>query len=312
MPRVLAAAAALVLSSLLTAGCGTDSGSGAAVSASAPLPDRELRTELSQQESDLLYLAEQQLINSCMRKQGFAYQVTAPYQLPSSAAARPFGNDDVALAKAHGYGIANGEQERQDRQLRNLGPNGRYVASLSPQRRQAFQRALDGTNPAAITVQIGDRGSVFTSADGCQADARTQLYGGLRRWTAAKATVINLRALTQPELAEDTRYTTALRSWRSCMTRRGYSYQNPAEAVAAAARKSRPGGGNAALRRQEQHVAVADAQCNRQSALAATGARVQREHVQAAARGHFRQAVSDYTLAVTRALPIARRITKTQ
>ncbi|MFJ8630778.1 hypothetical protein [Streptomyces sp. NPDC093568] len=301
--RIVHAGAVVAMCSLLATGCGDDG-----PAATPRLADSELRTQLSQPEKDLLYLAEQELISSCMRERGFRYTVVPPRKSADTAPEpRPFGNDDVAWARSHGYGLseaatagadgANGDGKGAE--ARPQGPNGRYLASLGPAQKAAFQRALDGTNPAAITVRIGDRGSVFTSADGCQAEAREHLYGDLRTWTRAKATVVNLAALTRSQLDSDSRWTAAQRDWRACMAKRGLPYRSPQDAMDAAAADGR----------REREIAVADARCNRDSALATTGADTERRIIRAAARGPHRDAVTGYTLAVNRALPEARRIT---
>ncbi|MFF2520683.1 hypothetical protein [Streptomyces liangshanensis] len=309
--RSAALALTAVVSSLLLLGCAERPAGDERVH----VPDAELRTEVSPGERETLYLAEQRLISTCMDKKGFRYYVVPPAALSASPMERPFGSDDVAWAEEHGYGISDGEQDRRNREESRPNPNGRYIASLSDARGRAFQRALDGTNPAAITVQVPSMGRVFTSADGCQADARARLYGDLGRWTAAKATVVNLRALVRPRLDKDPRYAGALASWRRCMARHGFPYDGPSDAVMAmrdarsAPGKPAPDQGPRAPHPRERATAVADARCNGESKLATVGEQVLRGQTREAARGTYREAAADYTTAVARALVTARDIT---
>ena len=269
----------------LAAGCGAADGD-------AP---GEPRTRLTSAESDLLYVAEQRLIRDCMAADGFEYVVVPPIRPDRKDAGRPFGIADVARARTDGY-------SEEAPSVPTARPNGRYVAGLSADRRRRYQRALDGTDPAAIVVEVPGVGTVFTSSDGCQSKARHHLYGDLRVWTRAKAIITNLPAITFPELRRDPAYAAALLTWRSCMSLRGFGYASPAEAVTAVRARSGPG-----VSPEERRTAVADAQCNSSSRLAVVGAERHRVLIDLAARGRFRAEAVAYDRAVTRALTRAGR-----
>ncbi|WAU81893.1 hypothetical protein O1Q96_20140 [Streptomyces sp. Qhu-G9] len=292
---------AALLCSGFAAGCSAGS------SPAAPaLADAELRTELTGDEKALLHLAEQRLIADCMDEQGFRYVVEElPRSSTSPRAASASRQGDVAWARANGYGTAPGDAA-SGQGKRALGPNGRYIVSLTPEKQRAFSRALDGTNPSAVSVEVPTLGRVFTSADGCQANARTRLYGDQARWVRAKATVTNLRAITRENFSSDPEYTAALSEWRSCMAERGHSARTPAEARRTALSKRAPAAGAATVSAGERRTAVADARCSRSTRLAAVTERVEERHVQTAARGAQRGAAEDYTVAVTRALDLAQ------
>jgi hypothetical protein len=266
------------------------------------------RTGLTEAERTLLGEAEQRLIADCMRRKGFQYRIDhgAPRaQMPE----RRFGLDDVAWARRHGYALTRPARsgDRDGKAAAENSPQARYVASLPPQRRAEFERELNGTDPAAIVVPVPGRGRIFTSADGCQADARARLYGDLRKWTEAKATVVNLEYLTFDEVVADPRYTRALATWRTCMTSRGLPYPSSSEAIGAVAKENRNRPAEEGWKR-EVTVAVADAECNRAAGLARTGTRLQRERVQDAAVNEFARQARYYTRAVTTALGRARPI----
>ncbi|MGI5376918.1 hypothetical protein ACQEV2_22245 [Streptomyces sp. CA-251387] len=275
-----------------------------------------LRTGLTDAERGLLSEAEQRLITSCMRDKGFQYRLD-PGGPRSEAPERRFGLDDVAWARRHGYGLAEaarigdgeGDQDgnRDGKAAAENSPQARYVASLPPQRKAEFDRALNGTDRAAIVVPAPGRGQIFTSADGCQADARRRLYGDLRKWTEAKAAVVNLAYFTFDEVVAEPRYTEALADWRACMKARGLAYPSSSQAIGAVAKENRSRTAEEAFKR-EVTVAVADAECNRTAGLARTGTRLQREHVRDAARHEFARQTRYYTQAVTTALGRARSI----
>ncbi|WP_156724521.1 hypothetical protein [Streptomyces apocyni] len=267
-----------------------------------------LRTGLSDAERALLSEAEQRLITNCMRDKGFQYGLD-PDAPRTEAPERRFGLDDVAWARRHGYGLADAARsgDRGGKAAAENSPQTRYLASLPSRRKAEFDRALNGTDRAAIVVPAPGRGQIFTSADGCQADARGRLYGDLRKWTEAKATVVNLAYVTFDDVVAEPRYTRALTDWRACMKTRGLAYPSSSEAISAVAKENRSRTAEDA-RKHEVTVAVADAECNREAGLARTGARLQREHVRDAARHEFARQTRYYTQAVTTALTRARSL----
>jgi len=270
------------------------------------------RTELADAERELLGRAEQRLIADCMRDKGFRYGPgPAPDRPRGKAPERRFGLDDVAWARRHGYGLAEEARsgDRDGKAADGNSPRARYVASLPPRRKAEFDRALNGTDRAAIVVPAPGRGQIFTSADGCQADARRRLYGDLRKWTEAKAAVLNLEYVTYDAVVAEPRYTRAAAGWQSCMKARGLAYPNSSEAIGAVAKENRSRTAGKAWR-HEVTVAVADAECNRAVGLARTGAHLQKEHVREAARHEFARQTRYYTRAVTTALGRARSVVR--
>ncbi|MGW0719876.1 hypothetical protein ACWD3K_34760 [Streptomyces sp. NPDC002778] len=267
-----------------------------------------LRTGLTDEERKLLSEAEQRLITDCMRDKGFKYGLD-PAGPRSDAPERRFGLDDVSWARRHGYGLAEAARsgDREGKAAAEQGPQARYLASLSPRRRAEFDRALNGTDRAAIVVPAPGRGQIFTSADGCQADARTELYGDLRQWTEAKAAVVNLEYLTFDDVVAQKPYTKAEADWRACMKARGLSYASSSEAIGEVAKENESRTAQKAWKR-EVTVAVADAECNRAAGLARTGSRLQRQHVRDAAHQEFARQTRYYTQAVTTALGRARTV----
>lgn len=286
-----------------------------ACSAADPNPDDRsegsLRTELTDTERVLLGDAEERLIAECMREAGFEYRLD-PVAPREKVPERRFGLDDVDWAREHGYGLADtaGTGDRGGKSAAPKSSQDRYLAGLAPSRLAAYERALNGTKPDAIVVPAPGRGEIFTAADGCRADARRALYGDLRKWTEAKATVVNLAYLTYDDVVAEPRYTKALADWRACMKKRGLDYPDTSRAVGAVAKESDSRTPEQA-REREVEVAVADAECNRSAVLARTGTRLQKEHVRDAARRTYARQTRYYTQAVTTALDRARAVTET-
>ncbi|GLW50614.1 hypothetical protein Stsp02_62750 [Streptomyces sp. NBRC 14336] len=270
-----------------------------------------LRTELTDAERVLLGEAEERLIAACMREAGFQYRLD-PAAPRAKVPERRFGLDDVDWARKHGYGLADaaGSGDRGGKSAAPRSSQDRYLATLTPSRLAAYERALNGTKPDAIVVPAPGRGEIFTAADGCRADARRALYGDLRKWTEAKATVVNLAYVTYDDVVAEPRYTEALADWRACMRKRGLDYPDTSRAVGAVAKENNSRTPEQA-REREVEVAVADAECNRSAGLSRTGTRLQREHVRDAARHEYARQTRYYTRTVTTALDWARTVTET-
>ncbi|MFI8825711.1 hypothetical protein [Streptomyces sp. NPDC053431] len=302
------------LAALLLAGCAAPpsaaSGSEAPPATAAPKaphvppaartadPDPALTLTLTRREQERLHQAEQRLVARCMSDHGFEYAVTPLGRTDDTPWAAPYGSDDEARAREEGYGLAalrtrEAADRRTEEQARRTDPNNRYATSLTPERRQAYDTALFGTRRNAITVRLPRLGTLFTSADGCLSEARGTLYGDLADWTRAKAVVSHLRTLTAPERERDPRWTRALDAWRTCMRTAGFPYRTPDQARLALRDKDGA---------TERRTAVADARCNRTTALARTGTRTEEDHVRAAATGPYRAETAYYTRAVRQAL----------
>jgi hypothetical protein len=235
--------AVLVVCGLAASGCG------------GPSPVARVRP-LSP--ADRLWLAQEILIARCMAAHGFTYVVTSPAsagQVPAFA----YGVDNVAWARAHGYGLA--DQARLVAQQRD-NPNARYAGSLPTGQQAAYNLALDGSSDHTLSVTVPDGLVVTQSSDGCLADAEAALYGSFAAWFRAETISDNLLPVIQPKVFADPRYRRALAAWSACVRAAGYPAATPDDL------RSQAAAGGPVL---ERELAVADATCNLKTGLAATG-----------------------------------------
>ncbi|MEU4642959.1 hypothetical protein [Micromonospora sp. NPDC023814] len=197
----------------------------------------------------VLGLAEQLLTRECMRRAGFELWVVPPVPA-DQLRAFPYVVDDVAWARAHGFGTdlvaATDERRRAD-------PNQRYFAALPAERRVAALAALNGARPEGLEARVPSGGVVRRSADGCTSEAQRQLYGDLPAWYRSSKVVADLSYLRQRRvLAEppadrdgdlaDPAWTAALRPWSRCVRQQGYPVDTPdplREAVVTRGRRPR-------------------------------------------------------------------------
>jgi len=211
-----------------------------------------------------LWLAEEILISRCMAAHGFRYAVTSPagtVQPPTF----PYGIDDVAWARVHGYGLAD-QARLAERQRDN--PNARYTASLPASRQAVYNVTLDGSPTHRLSVTVPNGLVVTQSADGCLAAAEARLYGNFAAWFRDEAITGNLLPAIQPKVYADPRFRHALAAWSACVRAAGHPAATPDDL------RNRAAAGGPAVGRD---LAVTDATCNRKAGLAATGQTLDRQ-----------------------------------
>ncbi|MDH6502270.1 hypothetical protein [Streptomyces sp. SAI-149] len=222
--------------------------------------------------------AEQHLITSCMRKQGFRFWDEKPLSLEES---RPIGyvQDDVDWARAHGYGSRIMAKEDRAR-LRN--PNIAYRASLSRSRQKAYDIAMDGGRDAVVLKSPTPSGGTITKqVGGCAGQAEKTLYGDPAAWFRSDSTVSNLRPLYVGKLLRDKEFTSAVDAWSRCMSKAGHPFADP-DAARRSTREHSAEQTRAEEARtfaNETRIAVADATCARAVSLRSIGERRETHYV---------------------------------
>ncbi|RRR86130.1 hypothetical protein [Streptomyces sp. RP5T] len=259
-----------LVSAVLTGCAGTDGAQqhtvGLPAARSAPLTDaEELRI------SD----AQQRLIGACMRREGFEFWEAERLSLAES---RTLGYvlDDVGWAREYGYGS---RLRAEDTAARAANPNLAYRKTLSAQRRQAYDKALDGgLDVPVISVEIPGGGTVSKQMGGCVAESEKKLYGDPREWFRAEKTTGHLRSLYVPKVLADRRFSAAQEAWSRCMEKVGYDFRDPGAArQSATARSDRAA--EPKVFEAERKLAVADATCARATHLRSVGEERERHYV---------------------------------
>jgi hypothetical protein len=245
--------------------------------------------------SDSVSRATQQLIAQCMRDAGFAYPVVErPEYTPRPLADLPFGTDDVAWARIHGFGSAESAaaQERiVDAQHRS--PMGRYLASLTATQKARFQIVLHGDpNTARITAPLPIGGQLFTAAEGCWASAERTLYPDRVAWFRAQAIADALPVLSIRETLRDSRYVAVQVKWSVCMEKAGVAARTGLnDLVSSVAERVRalPASAGARIERQ---VAMVSATCSAETGLTHVGEST-RTDILSALRLRYHQPLSE-------------------
>jgi hypothetical protein len=214
-----------------------------------------------------------------MSAQGFNFVVA-----PTRAAGPPdfpYGIDDIDYARVYGYGFetlaALAEAQRDN-------PNAQYVAGLPPPRQAAYTAAIYGSSRHRLSVTVPTGHVIGQNRDGCLAQAQARLYGDFARWFRASAITANLSAAIRPKVVTDPRYLAAVRIWSACVAAAGHATSGPDDLRSQAAPKDA---------QAQRELAVLDAGCNLNSALAATGRALDAE-LGAQIRAEHHAAIDDY------------------
>jgi hypothetical protein len=264
-----------LLTAALALGIGSAAGVGWLMSHSSAAPGSRPAQDVSaltRRQQNSLYQAEQAAFGACVRAQGFQYW-PVPQPTPSAFQLFPYVIDNVAWARANGFGD---DQAAASARMVAADPNTRYIASLSPSRRQALGVAENGDGPhgPGVTVKLPFGMEVGHSASGCTATAEGILYGSFPDWFRAENVVDFLPSLWQADVVSDPRFAAAVRPWSHCMHDRNEPYASPGTAAQAFASPVRTMPRALAIR-----VATAAAECARATGLAAT-ARALNAHYQ--------------------------------
>lgn len=225
--------------------------------AAAPVRERDdqpTKAEIGTHEATL-HDVEQRLVRQCMVDAGLEFAITPATALADQkrTAARlmppPFGSDDVAAAKRHGYDPA--QIGTDDGILAADSANQRFYDSLAPADKDRYDRLTGGDLEDAVSVKLEDGIRVKTSAVGCLADMRRLLYGNLARYIRLNHVSTNIENEARDRTRTDPRYERSVARWASCMQRAGFSFATWSHAYQA---------GIASLKNGKT-IAVADARC---------------------------------------------------
>ncbi|TWD84908.1 hypothetical protein FB561_6104 [Kribbella amoyensis] len=296
---IIRKAACLLAASAVLVSCAPAPPAGAPEPSATPTVDRWRPSTADQR---VLEAAEDLVLSQCMSRAGFTFRAVT-IDRPNDRS-YPYAIDDVDWARSHGYGIADDVAARA---VRRPDPNLVALRAMTPAERQQYLEALNGSGRTTVTVGAPSGGTAGTNADGCTAEARRTLFGDHDGWFRASTVAVNLdSAVIVPEVVRSPRLRPALERWSNCLRTKGFADRDP---LAARDRIGELAGrvDLDRLRRDEQAVAVAEAECSVRSGYVATAERLDRE-LGAPIRRKNSDALQQYRRLATAALPKARAI----
>ncbi|MFP3989134.1 hypothetical protein U9R90_16860 [Streptomyces sp. E11-3] len=314
--RIWRAMAGLGLCTATVAGCTL----GAASPQNGPDDGPRQVRELTEREKDLLSHAEALLTGACMRERGFRYVVLPPSTYPDSVRDFPYGIDDVAWARRHGFGS---QLRRTVQRQAARDPNPRYLRSLSEKRGQAYMDALAEKKSARVSVELPGGYTVSGSTKGCAPEAQRALYRDFEGWFRSSTAVDSLASEYQAKVTGHRDYRAALDRWSDCMSDRGYRVAHPGRLreTEAAETEREPTAKEPTAKEptakeptakelaREKKAATAEARCARQSGLADTAHQLEKRY-KAEVRAARKKQIRQHLTLAHEALPRAREVIK--
>lgn len=236
------------------------------------------------EEDELLWIAEEELVTTCMRKRGFTYlpslpddvsvpdDDSAPNDNESESDMKPSraNREAVDTARSVGYALFKNIQEGETPNI-VVDQNAERLSRMNVEERGAFLEALRGPalSPADLSmrhkvesVPLPGGGAAYWYRDSCFAQARRQLYGEDYEYNELGYSHATLREELHTQIEKDPAYKDSLDAWRSCMHTRGFNEERPAAAAGRLANEYQEGKLSLdELHGQELLIATADAEC---------------------------------------------------
>jgi hypothetical protein len=194
--------------------------------------------------------AELQLTAQCMKRRGFVYLIPRPEPIPGMNTITMFalGRGDPAT-----YGVT-------PESLTAAPPSNPEAGNPD------YQLALDGPESSLGKLNLPGGASVTYESSGCQAGARSQLFGSVDAYMLSSYLPQIETILFEKFLGRDQAYQSALRTWQACMRADKLSVANPSDAVESLLQITGKTS-EADLMRRQAALAAADASCDRPSHL---------------------------------------------
>jgi hypothetical protein len=194
--------------------------------------------------------AELQLAAQCMKRRGFVYLIPRPQPIPGM-------NTITMFALGRGgpatYGVT-------PESLIGAPPSDPEADNPD------YQLALDGPESSLGKLNLPGGASVTYEIGGCQAGARSQLFGSVDAYMLASYLPQIEKVLFERFLGRDQAYQSALRTWQACMRADKLAVANPSDAVDSLLQITDKASAADLMRRQTA-LAAADASCDRPSHL---------------------------------------------
>jgi hypothetical protein len=237
-----------------------------------------IRGALSQRDVDTVDLAQQLLIQACLKQRGFHY---VPFGTggtrPVDAAESPY-QQSVAQARARGFGGSDTTSHLDAAEPPN--ENTRYVASLSSSERARYQQTLFGNPGDKIGRRLSDGTVLNTPRHGCLANAYEEIYGTLQSYLQYSGFSFDVLRTASTQTDKDPKYQAAQHTWIGCIRSKGYRATTPPElAQQALAPYAKRGTNKAAARRREITMAVAAAECDAAAHLTSSHDRAKQDSI---------------------------------
>ena len=214
-----------------------------------------------------LQRVQQELIRRCMQKSKLLYYVTSAGPYPTQTlltddtftGVTPQGYGLYLHEIAQHVGVPDGQQATSKQDA--------YQRSLPAAQQAQYTKAFFGSDSSRQSLRLPGGGEVSFPAEGCLAEALTQIYGNVKKQAELEAIPQIVRAQMNAKIGSDTAYRSAADAWRTCMQARGFNYKSPSDAINQLQSDYARAASPEQVLPKERNVAQADASCDAKTQL---------------------------------------------
>jgi hypothetical protein len=234
--------------------------------------DRIISTEVTPVENALLINAHGAVVEACMQRLGWDFEV--PAATPEEASGGPayltlleqWTFVDAPSAEAEGYGFEAYLAEvaaylaqvgELDREARIPDPT-----SMSPEDAARYELDYFGTEEERVEIVERDGSTSSVAGGGCLGEASRAVWGDIEQELRLRDARGTAEADIWGATLADDAVSDTLNAWRSCVRQEGLEFEDPPHAVAAALTSAQAGDFDS-----ENLIAEADATCKIESGL---------------------------------------------
>lgn len=215
---------------------------------------------ITEVQDESINLAQQQLIEACMTKAGFRYQI-APWTANATGYADPM-IINTANLRSNGFGLYQfvTSAPPKGHQGPAVDPNSNYLASLPAAAAKAWGTAMSGSKQVNVTLPDGKR--FRYQSGGCYTESLIELYGNAKEYYSMQTYDADLTDKIRIETTWSNSYKHAMSGWTRCMRHHGLRYASMSAMVKdVQSRYAVPGASPAKVHQFELRVALQDASC---------------------------------------------------
>jgi len=234
--------------------------------------ERVIVSKLSPEESSLLINAHGSVVEACMQKRGWDFVVGTA--TPEVAGAGPSAMSnleqwtfaDRKSAESTGYGLAThlAALAAFQKRLALVESEARIpdIKLMPSEEANRYQTDFFGTDEERIEIVERDGSRSSVSGGGCLGEAERAVYGDIGQAMRLRDSRTAAESDIWGATLSDEAVVAALDSWKTCVAKQGFEFEDPNQAFDSASSAAQSGDHD-----QERRIATTDAACKTESSL---------------------------------------------
>jgi hypothetical protein len=234
--------------------------------------ERVIVSKLSPEESSLLINAHGAVVEGCMQKRGWDFVVGTATPEMAGAGPSPMSNleqwtfADLQSAESTGYGLAThlADLAAFQKRLALVESEARIpdIKLMPPEEAARYQVDFFGTDDERIEIVERDGSRSSIAGGGCIGEAERAVYGDIEQAMRLRDARTSAESDIWGATLSDKAVVGALDTWKTCVAKQGFEFQDPNQAF-----ESAFGAAQSGDLAQERSIATTDAACKAESSL---------------------------------------------